>query len=616
MKVFLALGLCLQIMVSGTSWASTSQIGADERAFFAAVERPLIKPRQNLSRWFVSAESLLWRSALGVLSDKVGDKLATAGDCEIAMWVAARNESIPQSLNRAFIPVLDALMTGGLSVSLSAFSMPGKIILSETLHFAVGLFNRSTFGVLETKNIPKEVVRTLLNITAGYTAPLLADDYLAGKITETALRTSLNTIIDRENLVVSRTETTNQNSKVFSPKQGLPLVKVNVVLVYSPYTHFVTIFVRGVGEKCSGNRLFVLQYEVDKNGLYIRDTLKERPVINLESVRPQPGIESPRLANQPTIMGQLTSAENGKLYVAPLVIYKDGVYRSLSLEACQSVDKAEWASKTLGGVRKFWIYIRGDLVGTFEVSGFEDHTSPDNADPVLYTNYHQCVLSGEVLWKSSPRVLLQTHGKEVGISSTEAHNMKERDTIAVLLGTKPVAFSRPLTQPFWPKGLRLDSQQTRSLDQIIEETLKQAPTVLRRQLGERGINYQGSQRVVGVSPSYRYTGVMDLNQDGKPEVYATVRWESAPCRGTSAHVLASWSGNRWTVLRRSIELLECPWANVHGDPGFEVSPVDIDGDGAPELVVDEWVYEAGKRMLFQIRSGQLVKILDIGGHGS
>jgi hypothetical protein len=286
-KASFALLLCLGISIRASSWAATSQVGADERAFFTGGERPAIKPRQKLGIWFVSAESLLWRSALEALSDKSADKLTTADDCEMAMWAAARNEGLRQSLDRAFLPLIDTLMTGGLSPALSAFSVPGKIVIAETLAFAVRLFNQSTFGVLETKNIPIEVVRTLLNITAGYTAPLLADDYLAGKITETALRTSLNPMIDKEELVVSRAEASNLTSRNFSPKQGLPLVKVNVILVYSPYTHFVTLFIRGVGEGCPGNRLFLLQYEVDKDGLLVKNTLKERPVINLESLSPQ-----------------------------------------------------------------------------------------------------------------------------------------------------------------------------------------------------------------------------------------------------------------------------------------------------------------------------------------
>jgi len=282
-KVFFALGLCLETLVSAPSWAATTPAGADEKAFFTALERPPIKPRQKLGAWFVSAESLLWRSALEALSDKSADKLATADDCQMAMWAAARNEGLRESLNRAFIPLLDTLMIGGLAPALSAFSIPGKIIIAESLGFAVRLFNRSTFGVLETRDIPKEIVRTLLNITAGYTAPLLVDNYLAGNITAVAVGSSLNSLIEKEDLVVSRAEASNLTSRSFSPKAGLPLVKVNVVLVYSPYTHFVTIFVRGVGEGCSGNRLFVLQYEVDKNGLLVKDTLKQRPVINLET---------------------------------------------------------------------------------------------------------------------------------------------------------------------------------------------------------------------------------------------------------------------------------------------------------------------------------------------
>jgi hypothetical protein len=126
MKAFLALGLCLEIIASVPSWAATSQVEADERAFFGAIERPAIKPRQKLDRWFVSAESPLWRSVLEVLSDKVASKLASADDCEMAMWVAARNEASRQSLNPSSRAVRDRGNDLGVIACLVCFQHPRK----------------------------------------------------------------------------------------------------------------------------------------------------------------------------------------------------------------------------------------------------------------------------------------------------------------------------------------------------------------------------------------------------------------------------------------------------------------------------------------------------------
>jgi hypothetical protein len=68
-------------------------VGSEERGFFAAVETTS-QDAPKLGGWFVSAELLLWRSALEALSDKSAHKLATADNCEMAMWAAARSEGL------------------------------------------------------------------------------------------------------------------------------------------------------------------------------------------------------------------------------------------------------------------------------------------------------------------------------------------------------------------------------------------------------------------------------------------------------------------------------------------------------------------------------------------
>jgi hypothetical protein len=45
-----------------------------------------------------------------------------------------------------------------------------------------------------------------------------------------------------------------------------------------------------VGEQCPSGQLFILQYEVDKDGVMIKDTLRHRPVINLENRSSRPDV--------------------------------------------------------------------------------------------------------------------------------------------------------------------------------------------------------------------------------------------------------------------------------------------------------------------------------------
>src|SRR5439155_12692936 len=79
---------------------------------------------------------------------------------------------------------------------------------------------------------------------------------------ETLSRAILTDLVEREEQVISISEGTNQGTQ--SQRQGFPIVKANISLVYSPFTHFVAVSVRGAGVGCPDNEaVFVLLYEIE-----------------------------------------------------------------------------------------------------------------------------------------------------------------------------------------------------------------------------------------------------------------------------------------------------------------------------------------------------------------
>jgi len=291
---------------------------------------------------------------------------------------------------------------------------------------------------------------------------------------------------------------------------------------------------------------------------------------------------------QPTVMGMFFRGESDKAYIVPLVMHEDGKYKSVFVGSWNDRE-ANSVKQSLKGVNRFSLYFHGNLIGTFDVSGFEN------------LGNNQGALTGKFHWQTKP-----PEGTSV-------------DRI--------IALNRPIPQPFWLKGL--GPEQTSSLDQILNETLMRAPGILAEKLRQSGIRYKGTQRFTGTTPKERIIDVMDINLDSQPEVYATVTWDGEPCSYTKTSILATWKKNNWTVLRRSTYMAECGptdgsywsptsgnvWFETAGDNDFKVSAIDIDGDGIAELIVNEGRWENWRHILYQIRDDRLIKILDIGGYG-
>jgi len=205
-------------------------------------------------------------------------------DCEVSMWVAAANQAGRRLVVEAFSPIIETLITGGLSPLLSSFlSTSGTLLISETLGLSVRLLNAAAFSILDTEDIPDEAIKTLIHISIGYIAPLLTHDYFQGnKIVEFLLRegsnkgidTGIQKLLEREEIEVYQDEGSNQGSR-----WPTPIVTTKIVLVYSPYSHYVTLFLRAGGSQCPDNQaIFVLHYEVNDNGLSIRSTEKEHRI--------------------------------------------------------------------------------------------------------------------------------------------------------------------------------------------------------------------------------------------------------------------------------------------------------------------------------------------------
>jgi hypothetical protein len=582
-KTFLAFGLCLQMIASVSSWAATTQAGTDERAFFDAVERPPIKPRQKLGGWFVSAESLLWRSALAVLSDKVASKLASADDCEMAMWVAARNEASRQSLNQVLVPFATEVMTSGLSPALSAFSIPGKILIAETLTLSIRLFNRSTFGMLETKNLPPEVLRTLLNISISYMAPHLTDDYFSQKLIEKALPPALHvmmsSLIEKEETVISRTETTNASSRNFGPRNGLPLVKVNVILVYSPYTHFVTIFVRGIGDKCPGNQLFILQYEVDKNALLINGTPKDRGPVDLTIYKtPVVTNSTDPLQTDRTVVRAATKPENQLIAV---LMHDPNIGGSIIYPIAEHRAGRYQQPKGLKP-QKFWIYEDQRVIGQFNVTN---------------------VSRSQVLGCFEP---------EVGLGKGTFHKSPQPAVEYLALSsqspTNPAPKDRNILEKAGPFLAKIAKD-------AFEREISAAMNLKMRTLGR-------------TTPKLEKIATYDLDKNGVPEIIASF---SLPMQyNTSAESQYSVPSQTYTS-KASITILarlpqssppevlfkwygcECeyPLNNVT----VLVDVIDVDNDGKDELIFRNSCGEVTDYLIYEFRNYKPVEVFRGGQYG-
>lgn len=291
----------------------------------------------------------------------------------------------------------------------------------------------------------------------------------------------------------------------------------------------------------------------------------------------------------PVITGVLREVvESGELYVVPLVGYDGQTYWSAYVEGYnEDRVKADIARQRLAGVQDLWLYVKGTLVGNFRATGLKDFS--EEGGP-------QIAFAGNVHWQSEPPA--------------------DADRSHIIIDA--VALSRPIPQPFWPKELHLSAQQALSLEDILHEMLLRAPSLLAKEAKQKKLDYNSFKLSIATAPKTSSVEVMDLDQDGQPDVYATitiiVALEGKGC-GVQATVLATWIES-WKVLKRSTHMSECPEFLTADDDHFTVSAVDLEGNRVGQLIVSEGRWESWSRTLYQVRNGQMIKKLDIGNYGS
>ena len=285
---------------------------------------------------------------------------------------------------------------------------------------------------------------------------------------------------------------------------------------------------------------------------------------------------------------------DGQFYIEPVVYHGQQGYESLYVSSHEiEQEQVTVIQRRVKEARTFWLYLKGVGIGVFEVKGIRDLSG---------SNGPRLALMGDVKWYRKPPELL-------GALSQAAQGLP------MLLPA--VALSQLVPQPCWREASALSPEQAESFAKIVRANLMEASARLTEELRKRGSGGSATQRIVGTAPKNRVITVVDLNRDGQPLVYGSVRWAGHPCNEVFASVLASWQ-SKWVVLRASTSMAECgefgEWA---GDSHFNVeSIVDIDGDGVAEILISQGRLEAWTLGLYQLRNGELIKVLDLGMFGS
>lgn len=282
-----------------------------------------------------------------------------------------------------------------------------------------------------------------------------------------------------------------------------------------------------------------------------------------------------------SLMGELSVDSDGKIYLLPLAAYGNGKYRS----AFGAFGEEEIKSK------RFWLYEKGILVGQFEATGI--------ARKMVFSGEEEPVVAGRAFWEQ---------GRQPKIPRVRTSNLRLLEDI--------VALSHPIPQPFWQDKSQLNQRQISGLLFLLHDTIGKPSASLSEKLKKEGRYCKGLDQKDFGNPQYRII-IMDLDQDGKFEVYATAKWP-VECGGKYpiTNIFATWMGDNWLTLRHSTYF---DWESLPavGESPFSIAAVaDMDGDGLAELVVSERKeYERSELALYQLRRGRLVKVLDIGSYG-
>lgn len=242
---------------------------SEELELFRSIEAPSIKRKQPLGAFGIErlGKAKLWNGAL----DAIEPRFFTGDTCESSMWFAAFNAASQKFIGYSFDFLQDSLTNAALKSAFIPYTFAGKLLIRESLSLGLGFVSDLQFGILDTSDISVESAKKILKITIGYFAPLITDDYIGGKLTEVALSKGSLLLIDK----------LKDEQNIYDMSEGVntgfePFVRTKIGLIYSPYTHYVTMYLRSGGDTCKANNIYVLRYEVNKDGLPIKVLEPER----------------------------------------------------------------------------------------------------------------------------------------------------------------------------------------------------------------------------------------------------------------------------------------------------------------------------------------------------
>lgn len=294
-------------------------------------------------------------------------------------------------------------------------------------------------------------------------------------------------------------------------------------------------------------------------------------------------------AQQSTIVGLIglvSTGEGDQLYIEPLLSFADGEYKNIYVEPYQQVDarRLQAIKSQIAGKNTYYVYSKGQLVATFSVGGMSD-LSQMGGSPLA--------IKGTFRWQTA--------------APKDLYAFRDNS----------VAISKRIAQSGWKSSTMLTPKQKTGLDKILGDATARATTILSQELQKRGTASPGPQKCTGARGPITVSDVIDVDQDGQPEVLAQyICNDATPCNTMQSTVFLTWSATNWQTIKRSTYLAECPGLESTGDDVFEVLPVDIDGDGSLELLWNEGRWENFHRSVFSLENGKLVKLLDFGDYGS
>ena len=275
-------------------------------------------------------------------------------------------------------------------------------------------------------------------------------------------------------------------------------------------------------------------------------------------------------------------------WLTPLACYQNGKYQNFEkefeIDSCgkalevrfshpeQAFTHPEQAKEILEKFQKskFWLYKDGEIVGEFVPRS-----------PLKF----ECI--GEVI--EAPRI--------VGSVSTKL-KMEEGGPI--------FALNQQIPQPYRLRASVLTKSQSQALKKVIESAFSDAF----KKFKKNPKRFSGN--------GYPVIKVMDLERDGRPEVYvydSKFDAHTTPSISIEVSLLLTWRNNQWVALLRGYSQRQGDNVISVGEGSFYVEPLDINGDGIAELIVSKWGYETFADYLYQLQKGKLQEVLYLIGGG-